>query len=489
MWKFFSSTPPAPPREPTDCVVPVGYFDDTVIFRTFVMYTLFEFREVLDTQKLRDSLEKVARRPGWNKLAARLRRNDRGELEHHIPQHFSQDRPAISYDHVDYSDMSIANHPAGSRIPRPPSDGKPAVVGNPDDLLELIHGPKTPKGLKDYLYSDRSELGLRVVSFKDSTVIVLHWIHLGFDAIAKKSLLEAWSLALQGKLDEIREPVLPDSYALKDLGQTPTERHVLADRQMSVFGIASWLLRNIYRLAFRKKEHRMVCVPAEFLAKLKEKALKEMEDLNDGTTAKIPEEQLFLSDGDVLVAWVTRLSLSDSPKHSNRLVAVQQAYQWRPVLQDLLPTDKPFLCNCVGFLVTLMPASDVLKKPLCYLASAIRRSITEQGTRKQVEAYSSLVRQDPRTKAPPLFGCSSMRLLMFSNWHKANIYGFDASAAAIRPQQTPLLPSYVQTIQGPYAFTDGIVILGADACGDYWLSGHKVEGEWNAMERNMREDS
>ncbi|KZL83357.1 lysr family regulatory protein [Colletotrichum incanum] len=491
MLKFFSSTPPAPPRESNDRVIPVGYFDDTLLFKTFVMKTMFQFCDVLDTQKLRESLESVVRRPGWNKLAARLRMNNRGELEHHIPQKFSRDRPAISYDHVDHSDLDIASHPAGSRIPRPPSDGKPAVVGNPDDLLELIHGPKTPKGLTDYLYSDRSELGLRIVSFKDSTVIVLHWIHLAFDAIAKKSLLEAWLLALNGKLDLIPEPLLPDSYALKDLGKTAAKPHSLADRRMSVFGTALWALRNIYRLAFCKKEHRMVCVPAEFLARLKEKALEQnvLEERDGGTIAKMPEEKLFLSDGDVLVAWVTRLSLSNFPEDSKRLVAVQQAYQWRPVLEDLLPSDKPFLCNCVGFLVTLMSASDVLNKPLGHLASAIRRSITEQGTREQVEAYSSLVRQDPRTKSPPLFGCSSMQLLMFSNWHKANIYGFDLSAAAIQPRDKPLLPSYVQTVQGPYNFTDGIIILGKDADGNYWLSGHKVKGEWSAMEKMMREDS
>ncbi|GKT61344.1 lysR family regulatory protein [Colletotrichum tofieldiae] len=480
MFGIFSSTPQAPPCVPTDRVIPVGYFDDTVVFRTFVMYTMFVFPEVLDTEKLRTSLEDVVRRPDWDKLSARLRRNDRGELEHRIPRTFSKERPAISYDHVDCSDTMIGNHPAGSRIPGPPSDGRPAVVGNPDELLDLIHGPDTPKVLNDYLYTDRSELGLRIVSFKNATVIVLHWIHLAFDAIAKKSLLEAWSLALKGKRDEIAKPLPLDAYALKDLGKSPTTPHVLADRRMSVFGIAWWVLRNVYRLAFRSKEHRMVCVPAEFLAKLKEKAMKELGEEATASTKAIP----FLSEGDVLVAWVTRLSLSTLSEDSKRL-----AYQWRPVLTDLVPPGRPFLCNCVGFLVTLLTASDIMKKPLSYLASEIRRSIAEQGTREQVEAYSSLIRKDLRNKSPPLFGDGSMQLLMFSNWHKANIYGFDVSAAAIEPRDTPLLPSYVQTVQGPYNFTDGIIILGKDTHGNYWLSGHKVRGDWGAMMRKMAEDS
>lgn len=62
---------------PTDLIVPVGFFDNTIIFRTFVLYTLFVFDDVLDPERLRTSLERVVSRPGWNKLGARLRRNVR----------------------------------------------------------------------------------------------------------------------------------------------------------------------------------------------------------------------------------------------------------------------------------------------------------------------------------------------------------------------------------------------------------------------------
>jgi hypothetical protein len=75
MLGFFSSSPKAPQRVPTDLVVPVGFFDDTIIFRTFVLYTLFVFDDVLDPERLHTSLERVVSRPGWNKLGARLRRN------------------------------------------------------------------------------------------------------------------------------------------------------------------------------------------------------------------------------------------------------------------------------------------------------------------------------------------------------------------------------------------------------------------------------
>ena len=79
MFSFFSGQPQAPQRVPTDLVVPVGFFDDTIIFRTFVLYTLFVFDDVLDPEKLRTSLERVVNRPGWKKLGARLRKNVRNK--------------------------------------------------------------------------------------------------------------------------------------------------------------------------------------------------------------------------------------------------------------------------------------------------------------------------------------------------------------------------------------------------------------------------
>ncbi|KAK2022506.1 hypothetical protein LX32DRAFT_710171 [Colletotrichum zoysiae] len=143
-------------------------------------------------------------------------------------------------------------------------------------------------------------------------------------------------------------------------------------------------------------------------------------------------------------------------------IAVQRAYEWRRVLEDLLPSIKPFCYNCVGFLVTLMPTSDAVKEPFSHLALAIRRSITEQGTRDQVKTCSSLVRRDPRTKSPHLFGRSSMELLTFLNWQKASIDGFNLSAAAIHARGIPL---------------------------NYWLSDYKVEREWGVPERQMKGDS
>jgi hypothetical protein len=92
MLNYLFGRPKAPERVPTDQVVPVGFFDDTIIFRTFVMYTLFAFDDVLDPRRLRSSLEQVVSRPGWRKLGARLRRNVRIPLHKYFG--WPADRPS-----------------------------------------------------------------------------------------------------------------------------------------------------------------------------------------------------------------------------------------------------------------------------------------------------------------------------------------------------------------------------------------------------------
>lgn len=90
----------------------------------------------------------------------------------------------------------MEDYPIASKIPRAPRDGLPAIVGDPDQSAELYLGPGVPKSTNDFLYMDKPQRGLRVVSFKNKTIVVLYWIHLAFDAMAKRSILEAWMLML-----------------------------------------------------------------------------------------------------------------------------------------------------------------------------------------------------------------------------------------------------------------------------------------------------
>ncbi|KAK8874008.1 AAA ATPase [Apiospora arundinis] len=476
MW-FASRSPP--PKVPTDRVTRMHYFDDTIVFRTFVLYSLFVFDDVLDVQKLKAALEKVVRREGWNKLGGRVRRDKRGHLELHVPDEFTKERPAIGFTYVDETHHICADHPVASRIPKPPSGPHPAVVGNPGDAFPLVAGDGVPERLDDYLYTDQPALGLRVISFADKTVVSLNWLHSILDALASRRLLDAWALALQGREDEIPFPQAVEMDPLAELGLYPTEKHVLASQHMTASNLAKYGICNFLDLAWRSKENRVVCVPKMFIDKLRSQALAEL------TAAG--ETDPFVSEGDVLTAWFARLSACNISKDSNRTVAIQNAYSWRDSLeQDLLIPGRPYISNCVGFVVTLLPAKELLSKPLSHTARAIRNSIREQGGREQIKAYAALVRKDPKYKMIPMFGDSGMQLFMFSNWQKGRLYEADfAAAAADSRRGRPLTPSYVHNLQSPHNFSDGFIIPGRDAQGNYWIGGFRVKGLWAKMEKEM----
>ena len=67
----------APKREPatlvpTDEVVPMHMFDDIVGYRNVSVVWTSRFNEVLDANKLKDSLWQVLEMDGWRKLGGRL---------------------------------------------------------------------------------------------------------------------------------------------------------------------------------------------------------------------------------------------------------------------------------------------------------------------------------------------------------------------------------------------------------------------------------
>ena len=75
MFKAFKLRKRQPPIVPTDQVVPLGWFDDTLFTGNAVFQSAFLFDNALDTSKLRNSLECLVNRDGWHKLGSRLRRN------------------------------------------------------------------------------------------------------------------------------------------------------------------------------------------------------------------------------------------------------------------------------------------------------------------------------------------------------------------------------------------------------------------------------
>ncbi|KAL2207008.1 hypothetical protein CC79DRAFT_1335235 [Sarocladium strictum] len=472
----------APVIHASDQVIPLHWFEDGFMWKKVIVYTLLSFDAALDPEILRQSLESLITTKGYRKLGGRLRKNKQGAVEYHVPLEFSEARPALTYHHV-HHDMNAEDHAVAALIPKPVSLTGPTIMGDPEKLSELSRPGGKSLSLDDYLVSDRSTLGLFVTTFKNKTCFSLYWPHLAFDAMGKHAIMDGWIKIMQGRQSEIPEPIGSDDDPLVDFGKHATDDHLLADRRVSNLGMAGYALRNISGLA-GPKEIRMVCLPAAFWQKIVADVREDLK--NEAADGEVP----FVTEGDVITAWWTRMCCSHMRKDSSTTVAAQNAMSLRRVLKDdLLPQNKPFISMALGFPTVILPAKDILTKPLSWLALQFRHAIRDQGTRAQVESYAALQREfSPTLRMPVFFGDTGMYNLFFSNWQRAGLFNFDFSAAAKVPNSDgkAVRPSYIHCVQDP-AFPEGWPISGKDEHGNYWISGFREKGLWAKVDEELKE--
>ncbi|KAM0557006.1 hypothetical protein ACHAPJ_005685 [Fusarium lateritium] len=489
-WLFGSK--PAVETVATDRVLPLHFFDDNPLVQGNNMAVPIVFDEVLDPEKLRKSLDSLVRREGWKKLGGRLRKNAAGVIEWHIPAEFTPERPAIAFNHIDHA-IPAAQHPAASRIPSPSS--RPAVVGDPDELAELAWEPGyTPGGISDYLAIDKPVLGLRVHSFTDKTIVVLYWQHVAFDALGLQYVIEAWNDMLWGYEDDVLTPCSLDKDpwdALAKGTRPTTEQHVLADKRVGLGGILKWGMGYGFDMVVRAKENRMVCVPESYWKPQREKALEELRE--EAIANGQDPSKVFLTENDILTAWIVRCVVSSSDMHPDRTVNASIAMSLRKAfVGDLIPDpeETPYVGNAFGWANVLASAGDVVNKPLSWLARQIRQAINEQGTRAQHEAYFELVRTHGMGLPIVIFGDGGMAQVGFSNWSKAGLFDLDFAPARMNAEKgdKPCRPSYVQENHGPVKPGDGFFIFGKDEKGNYWTSAYKLKGQWAKFEEQLAKD-
>ncbi|KAL4863940.1 hypothetical protein BDV12DRAFT_20525 [Aspergillus spectabilis] len=474
---------------PGDRVLPLHFFENSLLVQGNNMAVSLVFDAVLDPEKLRQSLERLVKRDGWKRLGGRLRKNASGKIEWHIPSEFTPDRPAISFAHVDHG-IPAASHPAASKIPKP--DSRIAIVGDPDALEGLAWEPGyKPGGVKDYLTSDIPVLGLRVNSFTDKTIVVLQWQHVAFDALGMQYVVEGWSAMLWGREDEIPTvcKIDTDPFDALATGSRPTtEEHVLTDRKVGWGGLLRWGLGYGVDTALRAKENRMVCIPETYWRMQLEKALEELraEAVEKGEDAS----KVFLTENDILTAWILRCTVGELQASPDRTIAASIAMSLRKAFEgDLIPpsSETPYVGNAFGWANVLVTAGDVTTKPLSCLARQVRRAINEQGTRAQHEAYYEMVRTSGTGLPIAVFGDGGMAQIGFSNWSKAGLFELDFGPARVDQEATgPCRPSYVQENHGPIKPADGWFIFGKDEKGNYWTSACKVNGQWAKFEEELR---
>lgn len=406
-----------------------------------------------------------------------------------MPASFNKERPGFAYSHVKH-EGSIEDNAQTSQLPK--LSGKPSVQAGPREISSFVRRQDAPKKLHDYIMTDAPQLSLHIVSFTDATLVSLTWLHTLLDIIGQAAIFDAWTLVLSGQ----EHRVIPlhgfDSDPLATLGSSPVslEQSLLAKHQLTTPQFILFAVRFLWELAcFPKDELRTVCLPASYLHNMKQTALQEL--LAD------EESKRFVSDGDIICAWFTRLATKHLSRSSSRTVVITNVLGLRTILSnDLLPKGTAYVSNATSMVQALVPASQVFQKPLSFTASKVRQSIQEQGTRNQVEAFSAFQRKAAAEKkrTPALFGDATSQLIVFTNWAKGKFYEVDFSSAVVNTgkpldkRTNPVgRPSHVQVIGRHTAMPDRytVTILGKDAGGNYWLTGRLRPSTWQKIEKEF----
>lgn len=328
-----------------------------------------------------------------------------GDLEYYFPEAActNESYQVITYSHVAYA-TTAAQHPTACYIPEP-ATGRPSVVVDPDRLEDLFRPEGAPTKMSDYLKSDIPQIGLHIVSFLDKTIVTVYFPHTLMDGMSMAPFLDAWIMAFSNHTSKIPQPFRTGGYAhelsndpLAEFGRQPTVEHVLASRQMSIAGIAGWMLHNVTSF-FTGLENRMVCVPASTMTRLHEEAI-----LDSAVDRAGDEPPPFLSDGDVLCAWWTRLLLAAEvvPHNPDKTIVLNSAYSLRKILFDsqvdpdgvqetqLAPSSSNvYVSNLVAFFNVILTAGDILQQPLYRTALASEELPRIRSTVSRINSFFS----------------------------------------------------------------------------------------------------
>ncbi|KIA75846.1 hypothetical protein HK57_00373 [Aspergillus ustus] len=444
------------------------------------MELILRFDDVIEPEKLRQSLGRLLEIGNWRKLGARVRprENNAGvKFEYHIPEKYTETRPGFIYRESKYSD-GISNHPTASRLPRQHSGL--SILGATQDFASLGLQPGDPRHLADWAYTDLPQLFFHHTTFKDATVIAMTYPHSLMDGMGHGTFLRAWIAVLHGREDEVPElGGFEDARSHLTEGAPATKyllhQYILGWYQTIVFGC--W---RFIETLWSSEEDRVVCIPRQFVQELRANVLDEL-DSGKGET--------FVSNNDVLLAWFARTILSIAGPLRNRSLVLMNSFNIRSVALSSQPA---FINNAVIPACTILPIWKVLREPMSFLAMQVRRSLVQQRGLDQIHAwYKLMVSSLEQTGRPRVIGTSDGFTMIFSNWDKASLFRLDLSPAAsemglpLGQRSTQLgYPSCVlcTTPFSMLGVRSGGCCLGKDAEGNWWTQWRLRRTEWDRLE-------
>ncbi|KAH7302876.1 hypothetical protein B0I35DRAFT_365900 [Stachybotrys elegans] len=464
----------APNRVDTDDIYPVHMLDGTKTLRGITVNWILRFDAILDGNKLHGALSRLLDMGDWRKMGGRLRLNEKGVLEIHVPRPFTSDRPAVAYS-CEKLNVDIENHELARTLPQ--ATDKLSIQPGPDNFQSFAIRADAPKAFNDFIYHDVPLLSLHVTTFNDATLVGLSWPHVLMDVMGQQALLRAWSLVLSDRDVDV-PPVLgarEDALCTAADASGEAEEFEIGKQRLKGTGLLSFGLRFAWDLIRGPAmEARTVYMPATVLAALRREAEADL-----ATSGEVP----FISDNDLLTAWGVRMvALS---QRQPRPVTVLHALNARFRLPELAQAPGVFIQNMAVAGFTLLSAAKATGS-LGSVALANRQHLRAQATKGQIVAFVRDLQQEAAGADPRLLcGPSDALLMPVTNWERADIFGSaDFSAAVVRsgPSSSPgRIVCHLPSSIGAGEPRNLLVVLGKDNEGGYWLTAHLSPAAWANM--------
>jgi hypothetical protein len=224
-----------------------------------------------------------------------------------------------------------------------------------------------PDKLRHYIGTDHPLLTFHITSFTDATLVSIMIPYLLSDAVGASILLKAWSSVLANGTD-----LVPDFLGAREdileIVETPTKHRTQPpspprNKQITGLRVVAFAIGFALDLFTKRNVRaRTIFFPHRFMAMLRQRAAQEQ--LKHGRGPVDGETPAFVSDGDIITAWLSRMIMfSRSRPHPTSIV---NAFDLRSRIDGI---EGCYVQNLLEFAVLCLPREESGLRPFGEIAS------------------------------------------------------------------------------------------------------------------------
>jgi hypothetical protein len=331
------------------------------------------------------------------------------------------------------------------------------------------------------------------------------------DGISFSDFLRSWSYSIAGREAEIGRAADTNIDKMWQAGNPDVnetlEEWNLKSYQLNGFSFLRFQARYLWNaITLPSPERRLLMLSKTHFDRL---ITTTREELLRWTTPQTGTDVAFISEGDILIAWMLKAANTHKSWRRSRPTSLGQALNVRPFLQtgepryDARTTRDPpcnsiYLSNILSAVYTFLPRGFLQREAVFRIALEQRKSIQQQVTRSQVEGLLRHHKESYECNGTyqPVFGTPDSDLYFMTNATKLDIqHALDLSPAIIRDQLHTNSPSpaqakvssYITGFQNPRSVFPGIIVLhGKDHFGNVWISATLHKECWAGIEEHVR---